>query len=130
GLTGNGGFIAQPLAVVVIGGLISSTLLTLVIVPVLYRIAEGPGERKRVKEEERLARLREGRERVEEGKRERLQAADQRKARPVDGGRTVVTEDRGTGGYAAPEPTSRRSGRALKGRGGLVGIVRRRLHRR
>ncbi|WP_262426374.1 efflux RND transporter permease subunit [Brachybacterium sp. Z12] len=43
GITGNGGFIAQPLAVVVIGGLISSTLLTLVIVPVLYRIAEGRG---------------------------------------------------------------------------------------
>jgi HAE1 family hydrophobic/amphiphilic exporter-1 len=36
GLTGGGGFISQPLAVVVIGGLVSSTLLTLVLVPVLY----------------------------------------------------------------------------------------------
>lgn len=36
GLTGGGGFISQPLAVVVIGGLVTSTLLTLVLVPVLY----------------------------------------------------------------------------------------------
>lgn len=50
GLTGEGGFISQPLAVVVIGGLISSTLLTLVIVPVLYRLAEGRGERRRLRE--------------------------------------------------------------------------------
>ena len=34
GITGSGGFISQPLAIVVIGGLFSSTLLTLVIVPV------------------------------------------------------------------------------------------------
>lgn len=49
GLTGEGGFISQPLAVVVIGGLVSSTLLTLVIVPVLYRLAEARGERKRLR---------------------------------------------------------------------------------
>ena len=36
GLTGHGGFISQPLAIVVIGGLVSSTLLTLLLVPVLY----------------------------------------------------------------------------------------------
>ncbi len=37
GLTGaGGGFIGKPLAVVVIGGLVSSTLLTLLLVPVLY----------------------------------------------------------------------------------------------
>ncbi len=36
GLTGGGVFISRPLAVVVIGGLVSSTLLTLVLVPVLY----------------------------------------------------------------------------------------------
>ncbi|MFC0582632.1 efflux RND transporter permease subunit [Micrococcoides hystricis] len=41
GLTGSGGFISQPLAVVVIGGLVSSTLLTLILVPVLYRLVEG-----------------------------------------------------------------------------------------
>ncbi|WP_427130697.1 efflux RND transporter permease subunit [Pseudarthrobacter sp. S9] len=46
GLTGGGGFISQPLAIVVIGGLISSTALTLVLVPVLYRQVEGRRERK------------------------------------------------------------------------------------
>ena len=45
GLTGGGGFISQPLAVVVIGGLVSSTLLTLVLVPVLYHLVEGAKER-------------------------------------------------------------------------------------
>ncbi|WP_433824855.1 efflux RND transporter permease subunit [Actinoplanes sp. CA-015351] len=40
GITGSGGFISQPLAVVVIGGLVSSTLLTLVLIPVLYTIVE------------------------------------------------------------------------------------------
>jgi HAE1 family hydrophobic/amphiphilic exporter-1 len=44
GLTGEGGFISQPLAVVVIGGLVSSTALTLVLVPVLYRLIEGRRE--------------------------------------------------------------------------------------
>ena len=46
GLTGGGGFISQPLAVVVIGGLFSSTVLTLVIVPVLYWLVAGRAERK------------------------------------------------------------------------------------
>ncbi len=46
GLTGGGGFISQPLAIVVIGGLISSTALTLVLVPVLYGLVEGRRERK------------------------------------------------------------------------------------
>ncbi|HEY0696656.1 MAG TPA: efflux RND transporter permease subunit, partial [Micromonospora sp.] len=45
GLTGEGGFISQPLAVVVIGGLISSTLLTLVLVPTLYTMVESTKER-------------------------------------------------------------------------------------
>ncbi len=40
GVTGEGGFISQPLGVVVIGGLISSTLLTLLLVPTLYAIVE------------------------------------------------------------------------------------------
>ncbi|WP_035773194.1 efflux RND transporter permease subunit, partial [Arthrobacter sp. Br18] len=44
GLTGEGGFISQPLAVVVIGGLVSSTALTLILVPVLYRLVEGRRE--------------------------------------------------------------------------------------
>lgn len=48
GITG-GGFISQPLAIVVIGGLVSSTLLTLIIVPVLYWLIEGRRERKALK---------------------------------------------------------------------------------
>ena len=46
GVTGGGGFISKPLAVVVIGGLFSSTALTLVIVPVLYWVAAGRKERR------------------------------------------------------------------------------------
>lgn len=46
GITGSGGFISQPLAIVVIGGLFSSTILTLVIVPVLYWLVEGRKERR------------------------------------------------------------------------------------
>ncbi len=46
GVTGGGGFISQPLAIVVIGGLFSSTALTLVIVPTLYWIVEGGKDRK------------------------------------------------------------------------------------
>ncbi|MHC6176390.1 efflux RND transporter permease subunit [Glutamicibacter sp. X7] len=45
GITGQSGFISQPLAIVVIGGLFSSTLLTLILVPVLYRLIEGRKER-------------------------------------------------------------------------------------
>lgn len=46
GVTGEGGFIAQPLAVVVIGGLITSTLLTLLLVPTLYTVVELRKERR------------------------------------------------------------------------------------
>lgn len=49
GLTGEGGFISQPLAIVVIGGLVSSTLLTLVVLPALYFVVERSRERKREK---------------------------------------------------------------------------------
>ena len=55
GITGGGGFISQPLAIVVIGGLFSSTVLTLVIVPVLYWLVEGRKERKAAKRAKRLA---------------------------------------------------------------------------
>ncbi|MEU8704396.1 efflux RND transporter permease subunit [Streptomyces sp. NPDC048565] len=46
GVTGEGGFISQPLAVVVIGGLITSTLLTLLLVPTLYAMVELRKERR------------------------------------------------------------------------------------
>ncbi|GAA3447670.1 efflux RND transporter permease subunit [Planomonospora venezuelensis] len=45
GLTGDGGFLSRPLAVVVIGGLTSSTLLTLVLLPTLYTIVEDVKDR-------------------------------------------------------------------------------------
>ncbi|MEU0698882.1 efflux RND transporter permease subunit [Streptomyces niveus] len=46
GITGEGGFIGQPLAVVVIGGLLTSTLLTLLLVPTLYSMVELRKERR------------------------------------------------------------------------------------
>ncbi|MFI5755381.1 efflux RND transporter permease subunit [Streptomyces sp. NPDC051569] len=46
GVTGEGGFIAQPLAVVVIGGLLTSTVLTLLLVPTLYAMVELGKERR------------------------------------------------------------------------------------
>jgi cobalt-zinc-cadmium resistance protein CzcA len=42
--TGPGSEVQRPLAIVVIGGLVTSTLLTLVVVPVLYRWFEPKGE--------------------------------------------------------------------------------------
>lgn len=55
GLTGEGGFISQPLAIVVVGGLISSTALTLILVPVLYRLLEGHREKRALARAERGA---------------------------------------------------------------------------
>ncbi|GAA4966895.1 efflux RND transporter permease subunit [Kineococcus glutinatus] len=47
GVTGGGAFISRPLALVVIGGLVSSTLLTLVVVPVIYTLGQRSAERRR-----------------------------------------------------------------------------------
>ncbi|MGO3886971.1 MAG: efflux RND transporter permease subunit, partial [Mycetocola sp.] len=55
GITGHGGFISQPLAIVVIGGLISSTVLTLVVLPTLYNLVEGRHDRRRAKRDARHA---------------------------------------------------------------------------
>ena len=49
GITGHGSFISQPLAIIVIGGLVSSTVLTLVVLPTLYSLVEGATERRRAK---------------------------------------------------------------------------------
>ncbi|MFK3677378.1 efflux RND transporter permease subunit [Microbacterium sp. NPDC090218] len=62
GLTGGGVFISKPLAIVVIGGLVSSTLLTLVLVPILYTLVERRRDRKLAKRAERRARREERRE--------------------------------------------------------------------
>jgi hydrophobic/amphiphilic exporter-1 (mainly G- bacteria), HAE1 family len=56
GLTGEGGFISRPLAVVVIGGLVSSTLLTLILVPTLYTMVENRKQRSRANRARRRAR--------------------------------------------------------------------------
>lgn len=47
GLTGHSGFISQPLAIVVIGGLLSSTVLTLIVLPTLYHLVEASRQRRR-----------------------------------------------------------------------------------
>ncbi len=56
GLSPSSGFIAAPLALTVIGGLTTSTLLTLLLVPTLYVLVEGRGGRasKPPVEEERI----------------------------------------------------------------------------
>jgi HAE1 family hydrophobic/amphiphilic exporter-1 len=46
GLSKDSGFIAAPLAITVIGGLASSTVLTLLLVPTLYVLVEGRKDRK------------------------------------------------------------------------------------
>lgn len=61
GLTGGGVFISKPLAIVVIGGLVSSTLLTLVLVPVLYTLVERSRDRRIAKRAERRVRREERR---------------------------------------------------------------------
>ena len=43
--TGSGADIQKPLAVVVMGGLITSTLLTLIVLPTLYEMLENRWER-------------------------------------------------------------------------------------
>ena len=48
--TGPGSEVQRPLAIVVIGGLITSTLLTLVVLPVLYRWFEPPIESKQAEQ--------------------------------------------------------------------------------
>jgi HAE1 family hydrophobic/amphiphilic exporter-1 len=55
GLTGSGGFISQPLAIVVIGGLLSSTVLTLIVLPVLYFLVEGKREKNKIKRDAKRA---------------------------------------------------------------------------
>jgi multidrug efflux pump subunit AcrB len=55
GLTGGGVFISKPLAIVVIGGLMSSTLLTLVLVPVLYDLLETWSEKRATRKAARSA---------------------------------------------------------------------------
>jgi HAE1 family hydrophobic/amphiphilic exporter-1 len=56
GLTGGSVFISKPLAVVVMGGLVSSTVLTLILVPVLYDVLEKFRQRRSERRAARKAR--------------------------------------------------------------------------
>ncbi|GAA1085100.1 efflux RND transporter permease subunit [Nocardiopsis metallicus] len=58
GLAGGGAFISAPVALVVIGGLVTSTLLTLILVPVLYQLVEVRRHRREVKAAARYERRR------------------------------------------------------------------------
>ena len=96
GLTGNSGFISQPLAIVVIGGLFSSTLLTLILVPTLYWLVEGRKERKAI----RVAR----REAKALKKAEKQQAKLEGKAAAVAAPAAVITEPEVAKPQAAEAP--------------------------
>ncbi|MFD6700262.1 MULTISPECIES: efflux RND transporter permease subunit [unclassified Microbacterium] len=58
GITGGGAFISQSLAIVVIGGLVSSTVLTLLLVPALVVLYERRGDRRQARRERREVRRR------------------------------------------------------------------------
>ncbi|MFI2103257.1 efflux RND transporter permease subunit [Isoptericola sp. NPDC019693] len=77
GLTGGGSFISQPLALVVIGGLISSTLLTLFVVPVLYELIERRKERRQGKRDTRAQRKAERAEHAADRAAEKAKAAEE-----------------------------------------------------
>ncbi len=49
--TGSGAEVQRPLATVVIGGVLSSTLLTLVVLPALFRVVHRPADRRRETQE-------------------------------------------------------------------------------
>jgi HAE1 family hydrophobic/amphiphilic exporter-1 len=100
GLTGEGGFISQPLAIVVIGGLVSSTLLTLILVPALYTMVENTKLSGRSRRERRRARKAMKRSGVPETPRH---AADEPDATvPASG----PTPDSSGGAHEAPEDST------------------------
>ncbi|PZE59628.1 efflux RND transporter permease subunit [Curtobacterium sp. MCLR17_044] len=77
GLTGKSGFISQPLALVVIGGLVSSTLLTLVVLPALYFVVE----RARERNDDRIAAGRTRKQARAERRQERVELRQERQRR-------------------------------------------------
>ncbi|MBM7803937.1 HAE1 family hydrophobic/amphiphilic exporter-1 [Curtobacterium luteum] len=86
GLTGKSGFISQPLALVVIGGLVSSTLLTLVVLPSLYFVVERARER-------RADRIAAGITRKEARQQRREDRKRRREERRAARGRTTASAD-------------------------------------
>ena len=55
--TGIGSEVQRPLATVVVGGIVSSTLLTLVVLPALYRLVHTPLSAGKVAAREEVANL-------------------------------------------------------------------------
>jgi HAE1 family hydrophobic/amphiphilic exporter-1 len=86
GLTGDSGFISQPLAIVVIGGLFSSTLLTLLLVPTLYWLVEGRKERKALRVKRREAKA------AKKAEKATAKAAPKAEATPKSEAAPVVVE--------------------------------------
>ena len=93
GITGHGGFISQPLAIVVIGGLVSSTVLTLLVLPTLYNLVEGAKERRALRRAGRIGRCdritRAGPGRCGGGRRRRARAHPARAADARGRGRRI-----------------------------------------
>ena len=58
GLAGGGAFVSAPVAIVVIGGLLTSTIGTLVLVPVLYQLVEWRRSRREARQTARQERRR------------------------------------------------------------------------
>ena len=98
GLTGGGVFISKPLAIVVIGGLVSSTLLTLILVPVLYLLLEGVKERRAEKRYVKNM----ARGEVLDSAEARAEAPDRDSTRPEDEPRPT---DSGAAASVTDEPT-------------------------
>ena len=96
GLTGEGGFISQPLAIVVIGGLVSSTLLTLVLVPTLYTMVENRKEKSRAKRQAKRAR--------KSGEPQPKHAADEPDILPAGIVPDELEPASGGGAHEAPDP--------------------------
>ncbi|MBF4633383.1 efflux RND transporter permease subunit [Agreia pratensis] len=57
GLTGGGAFISKSLAIVVIGGLLSSTVLTLLVVPAIYVLQHRGAERRKARRDQKSERV-------------------------------------------------------------------------
>ncbi|MGC5628827.1 efflux RND transporter permease subunit [Georgenia sp. Z1344] len=115
GITGGGAFISQPLAIVVIGGLITSTILTLLLVPVLYELTEGRGERRaREKEIARLEKVVAARE--ERGEDAAAPRAELERLR-AGGGAARVREEERVGDDDAPVLVHAGAGEAEAGAG-------------
>ena len=81
GLAGGGAFVSAPVALVVIGGLITSTLLTLILIPVLYQLVEV----RRMKREAK-ARARHERRRAKRREKAGVRVADEASTAEGDSG--------------------------------------------